>query len=334
MQHVATDPTAPARRAVGKFSIDTGPIQGPRRYFIYGEPGAGKSSLAADAPRPVFLCAEDGVDELSPPRINLEPGGATPRHVPRSWDEACAAVDMMIENDTGFQTFVLDGVDALDGLCHEHVLKQNPKWKSIQDPGFGAGEGACIGNWRGFMRRLQELRIRRSMAIILIGHCKVKRQKNPEGPEFDIYMPSVTDHPQGNVSGLLYGWADIMALAKFDTLTNTENKRTVGVAGDKRILCLHKGAAWMAKCRPHGLPPRIEPSFEHPFRDLENAIARGKSPDMLRAEVTRLLAEVDEETRGKATAWIATIGDDVTALSGAIDKLRMKIEDKEKGETK
>ncbi len=43
-------------------TIRSGKTQGPPRLLIYGTEGIGKSSLGADAPKPIFVPCEDGID--------------------------------------------------------------------------------------------------------------------------------------------------------------------------------------------------------------------------------------------------------------------------------
>ena len=42
--------------------LTTGKTPAPPRVLIYSDPGVGKSSFAATAPKPVFIPLEDGLD--------------------------------------------------------------------------------------------------------------------------------------------------------------------------------------------------------------------------------------------------------------------------------
>ena len=45
--------------------LTIGKTPAPPRVLIYSDPGVGKSSFAATAPKPVFIPLEDGLDQIS-----------------------------------------------------------------------------------------------------------------------------------------------------------------------------------------------------------------------------------------------------------------------------
>ena len=45
--------------------LTTGKTPAPPRVLIYSDPGVGKSSFAATAPKPVFIPLEDGLDQIN-----------------------------------------------------------------------------------------------------------------------------------------------------------------------------------------------------------------------------------------------------------------------------
>src|SRR5437870_1075345 len=55
---------APAPPRMTLASIRTGRLESPLRLLAYGLEGVGKSSFAADAPAPIFVCPEDGTRHL------------------------------------------------------------------------------------------------------------------------------------------------------------------------------------------------------------------------------------------------------------------------------
>ena len=55
-------------------SITRGKQERPLRVIVHGVEGVGKSTFGADAPSPVFLCAEDG----TAPGAGAAVGAATP----------------------------------------------------------------------------------------------------------------------------------------------------------------------------------------------------------------------------------------------------------------
>jgi hypothetical protein len=51
--------------------VQRGRITRPPRVIIYGSEGIGKSTFGAEAPRPVFIPTEDGLDGIACARFPL-----------------------------------------------------------------------------------------------------------------------------------------------------------------------------------------------------------------------------------------------------------------------
>jgi hypothetical protein len=90
-------------------------------------------------------------------------------------------VHSLASEDTGFETLVIDTLDRAEWLCHQHVCEL-ARVPSIEKVGkFGAGWTAAYEHFRGFAKRLEEIRARRRMKIILISHSKVEKVPNAAG---------------------------------------------------------------------------------------------------------------------------------------------------------
>lgn len=321
--------TSASPNKIGKFGIDTGVSKTPPRYVIYGPGSVGKSTLAASAPKPLFLCAEDGARELKVSRFRFD--DAARRVYPVKYEEVSEALAAVAQGDIGDrETLVLDGGHALDVLIQEYVMRQNPKWKSIQTAGFGVGEAEVLNMWRPIIARLDEINTRRNMRIVLTGHQQIIKFKNPEGAEFDRYDLAVTKHPKGDVAAFLYGWADVFAFARFETLTQEIGKRTVAVSADpERVLQLSWTNAYQAKCRlggPDTVPLSsngVARSWDEVFGEIEN-----KAADVIRAQIESMLSSVDEATRTRVTQWLSKVGDDTPALAQGLENLKKKTNEK------
>jgi hypothetical protein len=129
----APRPPAPKREII----IKRGQLRSPLRHLFYGPGGVGKSTLASDAPNPLFLDIEGGGDNLDIARYPFrdEEGG----HVPSSYDEVVAALnDLIANNGRGYQTLVVDTIDALESLIHKHICTLHSK-SNVEDFGFSKG---------------------------------------------------------------------------------------------------------------------------------------------------------------------------------------------------
>lgn len=323
--------TTPSK--IGKFTIDCEQSKTPPRYIIYGVGSVGKTTLATSSPRPLFLCMEDGAREFKVPRVRFD--DAAKRYYPLRYEEVIETLGEIAKGDIGDrETLVLDGIHALDVLIQDYVLRQNPKWKSIQTAGFGVGEAEVLNMWRPIIARLDEINTRKGVRIVLTGHQQIIKFKNPEGAEFDRYDLLVTKHPKGDVAAFLYGWAEVFAFARFEVLTQEIGKRTVAVsAQSERVLQLAWTNAYQAKCRLGGpdtvalSESGVPRSWDEVFGALE-----AKAPEVLREQIETLALEFDDETRGKVSKALAKVGDDTSSLAQLLENVKKKIDEKKNKE--
>ena len=247
---------APPGRVSRIGAIKSGQLRSSLRHLFYGPEGVGKSSLAADAPKPLFVDVEGGADNIDVARYMFrdEEGG----HVPRLYAEVTAAIEDLIANPShGYETLVLDTIDALEALVHRHVCETNGK-SSIEEFGFGKGYQVALDEFRRFLALLDGLRAK-GMQVVMLGHSIVKTFKNPEGEDYDRYQLRVHD----KTGGLIKEWCDIVGFVRFDGGAAklkgdaSQAKRARGWATGKRVVHLARDAAWDAKSRL-SMPAEIE----------------------------------------------------------------------------
>lgn len=295
-------PPPPAKAASRLGAIKRGQLRRPLRHLFYGQEGVGKSSLAADAPNPLFLDIEGGSDVLDVARYPFrdEDGG----HVPRSYDEVTGAIDDLIANPGhGYETIVIDTIDALEALVHKHVSKRDGK-KSIEDFGYGKGYQVALDEFRVFFASLDRLRAT-GASILLLGHSIVKTFKNPEGEDFDRYQLRVHD----KIAGFTKEWCEVVGFVRFEGASAklkddaAQTPRARGWETGQRIVHLSRTAAWDAKSRL-ALPTEFSLDAVHPWRPFAEAkeIANA-SPNELRASIS---AELHRICGGDATKEFIT----------------------------
>jgi hypothetical protein len=277
-------------------AIKRGQLRSSLRHLFYGPEGVGKSSLAADAPKPLFIDVEGGADNIDVARYMFrdEDGG----HVPRSYSEVTAAIEDLIANPGhGHETLVLDTIDALEALVHRHVCETNGK-TSIEEFGFGKGYQVALDEFRRFLAQLDTLRAK-GMQVVMLGHSIVKTFKNPEGEDYDRYQLRVHD----KTGGLIKEWCDVVGFVRFDGGAAklkgdaSQAKRARGWSTGKRVVHLARDAAWDAKSRL-SLPAEIELDVAHPWLPfaLASGSARESTPEELTAQITAELDRIAAET--------------------------------------
>lgn len=213
---------------------------GAPRIVLYGVAGIGKTTLAACAPKPIFVQTEDGLG-----RIDAD---AFPRAA--KYADVLEQMSALIKQPNDYQTVVLDSLDALEPLLWEHVCAEGGK-KSIEDFGYGKGYVAAAGEWRRLLSGFDMLR-EQGKAIVLIAHSQVVRFESPEVDAYDRYQLRLDKRACAVVSD----WADAVLFANYRVAAVQSGDRKRGVGDGTRVLYTTERPAFSAKNR-FGLPDQI-----------------------------------------------------------------------------
>ena len=216
-------------------TIRSGKTQGPPRLLIYGTEGIGKSSLGADAPKPIFVPCEDGLDNISCDSFPLC----------RTFSDAVNCLETLLNEPHDYRTVVLDTLDWLARLIWDQVCNENDV-KSIEKAGGGFGKGYvfALTHWRKIIDMLRRLRDERKMIVILLAHAQVKDHTDPESGTFSTFMPKLDKR----ANALIIEWCDAILMATREYGAAKGEK-----GGGQRILRCEHSATCSAKNR-YGLP--------------------------------------------------------------------------------
>jgi hypothetical protein len=257
-------------------TIQRGKTPMPPRLLIYGTEGIGKSTFAANAPRPIFLQTEDGLNEIACEKFPLA----------ANVDDVLTALAELNTQQHEYQTVVVDSLDWLerfiwDAVCREFRVINIEK----ADGGYQRGYVHALTHWRKVVDALTALRNSKGLAVILIAHSKVEPFADPETTTYDRYSPRLHKH----AAALVTEWCDAVLFATRKYRTETEETgfgrtRTiavgVGVEGGERILRCVGSPACVAKNR-YGLPAELPLSWPALMAALTapaaNAVAGGPS---------------------------------------------------------
>jgi len=242
----------------------------PPRVLLYGTEGIGKSTFGAQAPRPVFIPTEDGLDEIDTDKFPLAP----------SYEQVVAALADLRSEQHDYETVVIDSLDwlerlAFDKLCAEHNVA------SIEQVagGYSKGYTLALNLWREIIAHLGALRSQRGMVVLLIAHSKVERLEDPESSPYDRYSPRLHKH----AAALVSEWCDAVLFATRKMRTQSEEagfgrKRTtahaIGKAGGERILRCVGGPSCVAKNR-YGITDELPLSWAAFMQALSNHQLQG-----------------------------------------------------------
>lgn len=250
----------------------------PSRLIFHGVEGIGKTSFAAQSPKPIFLMAkgETGLETL----IDCGRLGEVP-HLPeiQTWQETLDAIDWLTTADHEYKTLVLDTINGFERLCHEHVCRRdfNGDWGERGFVGYQRGFDTSLADWRELLNAIDRLRDAKRMSVIGLCHTKVANFKNPEGADYDRYVPDM----HAKTWSLTLKWADHVLFANFFTIAEKEKgsiSKAKGKGGQDRVVYTVRHAAYDAKNRA-GLPDQIEMGTTGPeaWANFTAAMKAGKA---------------------------------------------------------
>jgi len=139
-----------------------------------------------------------------------------------SYDDLIEALDTLCREDHKLGTVVLDSASALAPLIDKHVCDEFQVNNIRKVPGFKTGEAAVDICWRTILKRLDWLRLNKSMSSIIISHIRIKKHKNPEGDDYDKYDLNVDNGP----CEMLKQWADLILFANTKVVVKVDGKDT------------------------------------------------------------------------------------------------------------
>ena len=233
--------------AISLKSLRKTGVARPPRIVVYGTHGIGKSSFAAQAPNPVFIQTEEGLDAIN----------VTAFPVCESFDDIMEAIGSLASEDHEFNSVVLDSADWAEQLVHRRVAKDN-NVATIDAIGYGRGYKAAADYWKQILEGFDHLRNTKNMQVILLAHTQVKRFDDPLADPYDRYQ---LDLHHGSAS-LISEWCDILMFAnqqystvKSDVGFNQKVTRAIGTGN--RVLYTQERPGWQAKSRwplPDTLP--------------------------------------------------------------------------------
>lgn len=231
-------------------SIQSGPRAAPPRILLYGPHGCGKTTLAASAPEPIFICTEDGLGTLETPAFPLV----------TSTQDVAEAIGALFHQEHNYCTVILDSADWLDNLIQAEVKA------SRSEKELAYGRDALLGaeQWRELLDGFNALRTHRKMAVILIAHCEIKRFDPPDSDSYERYQPKL----MARASAVVQEWADMVLFANFQAYVKTETvgtgkQQTIkkALSAGERLLHTGEKPAYLAKNR-YSLPDTLPFSWK------------------------------------------------------------------------
>jgi hypothetical protein len=226
------------------MKITSGKQTRAQRVVIYGVESVGKSTFAAQFPKPLFLDVEGGTAHLDTDRVEI----ATLAELESAIRE-CQTTD--------YQSVIIDSADWAERLVLEGMLAQDKK-KSVEDYGYGKGFVMLAEKFARLLTIADQI-VAGGKNVVFIAHSKVQRVEPPDMlSAYDRYELKLTKQS----APLLKEWADELWFFKFKTKTvESESGRSKGIGGKERIILTTHSAAYDAKTRS-GLAEELPMAWE------------------------------------------------------------------------
>jgi len=214
------------------MKITTGKQTRAQRVVIYGVESVGKSTFAAQFPKPLFLDIEQGTSHLDVDRCDIN-----------SWKQL---TDALAEaKATDYKTIVVDSADWAERLCVEDLLATSKK-TSIEDFGYGKGWVMVAERISRMLTSIDAL-IDGGKHVVLIAHSRIVKFEAPDAlAPYDRYELKLSKQ----CSPLLKEFADELWFLRFKTKVSTsETGKGKGLGGKERVMLTTHSAAYDAKTR-------------------------------------------------------------------------------------
>lgn len=242
-----------------EFDLQARDDVGPPFAVIYGPSGTGKTTLAASAPKTVFLQTEDGAGEL---KLNTLKDG-----VFTTYEEFMAGLRYIYQNfdDLDIQNIAIDSLDHLEPLVWDYVCRKF-EWDSIEAPGYGKGYVECDSAWRSLIKALLKLRDDKNVGVICIAHDIVRMANDPTTVAYDMHELKL----HKRAVALWKENAKMIGLLK-NTIT-VDKKTGKAKGGTAPSLFVRPNAAYTAKTRYKSMPSSIPIKEENGWEDVAKFI--------------------------------------------------------------
>ena len=214
------------------------------KAIIYGVPGVGKTTFAAQFPAPYILDLERGAERYEVPHnSDIETFS--------EFRQVLAALP------PGTGTVIIDTFDELEKMIVQHVMnRENVDSLNKIGGGYGRGWLAVYEQFGQVISDLDRIRIKQGMNIVLVGHSTIKHFEPADSAGYDRY--TFACYEKNN--DMLRRWSDITLFARFDSIVVEDGQNAKVKSNGKRVAYTVSNPCWDAKSR-WKLPEKIPFEF-------------------------------------------------------------------------
>lgn len=238
------------------IAIETHTASAAPLILLYGPEGCGKTSLALDAPNPIYL----PIAPEAPP-WRLHPKKFTGVN---SYADVIAALRHLFKNPGTFQTLVIDSLSALEPWVWEATCMKH-KWRDIEAPGFGKGYVAADAVWTDLYLACRALGEHRNITTVFIAHSEASMVDEPGFPPFHRHSIRLQKRGEAIATESCDGiWFMHSKVSVKSVDAGFGRKDLYAEGGGTRVLSVDGRASFVAKNR-FGMPPELIVSEVEPW---------------------------------------------------------------------
>jgi hypothetical protein len=271
------------------YKITKGKVEKPLLLLIYGPDKVGKSTFAASAPKPIFIQAEEGSNQLDVARLET----------PKNFREIMEQV-AQVATDPEYQTLVIDTLDWMQAMVFEQVCATADKMpKTIADIPFGRGYPMALILWREFIAQLNLVRDS-GKNVILLAHSVLKKYEDPtvaggyDRYQLQLHDGSTTSKTE-STADLFKQYVDVIGFANFKAYPTDDPRRAYG--DGTRVLYTERRPAFDAGNRL-SLPPELP--FDWDSFNGEASPRKGEAEATIKKVIEEMLPKIKDEKVRKA----------------------------------
>lgn len=227
------------------MEVISGQLQTAQKAVIYAPEGIGKSTLASQFPRPIFIDTEGSTKQLNVQRLKK----------PTSWEMLRQQVVWVKEQGPSrFGTLVIDTFDWAEMLATDSVCASHNK-KGVEDFGYGKGYIFVAEEIGRFLNLLSDV-VDAGIHVVLVAHAQIVKFEQPdEMGAYDRYQLKLGAKTGSRTAALVKEWADMVLFINYKTFSvaaDEKGRKHKAQGGTRTVYATHH-PAWDAKNR-HGLP--------------------------------------------------------------------------------
>lgn len=293
--------------------VTTGRIERPLYMIVYGVDGVGKSTFGATFPRAIFAGPENGTDHLD---------NVTRLPPQKSWADVEGDVDELLNTQHNYGTLVIDTIDWAAGLAEAHVADAAGK-DVIEDIAYGRGQPLALNLQNRLRRKLEYLREKRKMHILLLAHTEKENFTDPTKDQ-DAYQ-RYTIKMNKKAAAMWREAVDAVLFANHFTVKEEDkaDKKMKYRDSARRVLHTERSPGFDAKNR-YGLPTVIDFPKGYSYADFMRLVRPLPKADA-QALTDRAFVLVEQvanpEVHANARQHIAAAGVDIDKLTAIVLRL-------------